>query len=719
MIYETSSTRRSDWLCVVPSVLICLFASFAQAQVQPQAPPQEPPPLTPQPTPQPFTQEELKQLVGPVALYPDALIALILPASTAPSDLVLAARFVASKGDPAQVANQPWDESVKSLVRYPDIVKWMDQNLEWTTQLGEAFLDQPADVMNTIQQLRAQARAAGTLVDTPQQKVVEEKPYIRIVPAEREVIYVPQYDPEVVFAQSGELYPYGSYPYGSYEYGYGPGSYPYGSYGYGYGPYSPGPYGGAALTFGIGFAIGPWLNYDCDWPRRKVCFGDWNPGWRNHWDSDWGRGPKNWGGGHEVRNTVNVVNITSDSARVWEPSAKVQRQHWQRQRSFATNVSRENFRGGGENFRGRQGGGGDTWRRFSSVQKPSQLRLNGQEGDPGRQGWRRSNRDSSDFVRNGSDEFGRRGSRVRDVTPGPQFDQGGGQNSARDGRGRTSRDRGMVQDFAAGNRADEFGRRGSRVRDATPGPQFDQGMGQNSPRDGRGRASRGREGQQDLREPGNSRSRVQDVPPGPQFDQGGGQNSLRDDRGRDRRGPDVRETGTVRQEKSQSALREQFRRPSDVQDRNVRQDRGSVRTNHSSPSPNRNNFRSQGFKHSVSNAEGGSGGQIKSHRGSSSPEVRKSQSHTRVAKSQKGDGSRQAESSSSTPRGSQRTSSGHSNSRKFEQSARVQKSGGHPQRAAPSYSRQQGHQSAGPAGKSHGGGKQGGGKKAGKDGNKG
>ena len=86
----------------------------------------------------------------------------------------------------------------------------MDQNLQWTAQLGEAFLDQPADVMNTIQQLRAQARAAGTLVDTPQQKVVEEKSNIRIVPAEREVIYVPQYDPEVVYVQPAGPYSYGS-----------------------------------------------------------------------------------------------------------------------------------------------------------------------------------------------------------------------------------------------------------------------------------------------------------------------------------------------------------------------------------------------------------------------------------------------------------------------------------------------------------------------------
>ena len=233
---------------------------------------------------------KLNQLLAPIALYPDALIALILPASTVPSDVVLAARYISSNGDPAQVANQPWDDSVKSLVRYPDVVKWMDQNLEWTTQVGEAFLDQPADVMNTIQQLRAQAIAAGNLTDCPQQRIVKEENCIRIVPAEPEVIYVPRYDPEVVYVQ----------------------------------PYAP--HLGPALTFGVGFAVGSWLNYDCDWPRRRVCVGDWNPGWKHKWK-------RNRGGNYDVSNTFNVVNINGDTARIWKPNAK--RQQWKSQRSYS------------------------------------------------------------------------------------------------------------------------------------------------------------------------------------------------------------------------------------------------------------------------------------------------------------------------------------------------------------------------------------------------
>ena len=236
--------------------LIMLLSAFVACPLQAQAPPPEPPQAAVESTAQKLAPEALNELLAPIALYPDALIALILPASTVPADLVLAARYIASNGDPAQIANQPWDDSVKSLARYPDLLKWMDQNLEWTTQVGETFLDQPADVMNSIQQLRAQAIAAGNLVDTPQQtivkEVVEEETRVRIVPAEPEVIYVPQYDPEVVYVQ----------------------------------PYAPDF--GPVVTFGVGFAVGSWLNYDCDWGRRTVCVGDWRPGWRHgrNWDRD-------------------------------------------------------------------------------------------------------------------------------------------------------------------------------------------------------------------------------------------------------------------------------------------------------------------------------------------------------------------------------------------------------------------------------------------------
>ena len=297
------SGSRRGW----PISLVILLSSCLTGFLQAQSPPPEPPPAPPpQSAPQQLSQEDLNRLLAPIALYPDALVALILPASTVPSDLVLAARYVSSNGDPAQVGNQPWDDSVKSLVRYPEVLKWMDQNLEWATTVGEAFLDQPADVMNSIQRLRAEAIAAGNLTDTPQQHVVKEKSCVRIVPAQPDVIYVPQYDPDVVYEQ----------------------------------PYSQdvGPF----LTFGVGFAVGSWLNYDCDWDRRSIYVGQWRQGWNHdrNWDG-WGSDPgRNWNRGDRGQNNniVNVVNINSDTARQWQPSVNSQRHQAQLQRNNHANA---------------------------------------------------------------------------------------------------------------------------------------------------------------------------------------------------------------------------------------------------------------------------------------------------------------------------------------------------------------------------------------------
>ena len=352
--------------------LIMLLSAFVACPLRAQAPPPEPSPAAGESTPQKLAPEALHELLAPIALYPDALIALILPASTVPADLVLAARYIASNGDPAQVAGQPWDESVKSLINYPEIIKWLDQNLEWTTQVGEVFLDQPADVMNSIQQLRAQAIAAGNLVDTPQQKivkeVVKEETCVRIVPAEPEVIYVPQYDPEVVYVQQ-------------------------------YAPdFEP------VLTFGVGFAVGSWLNYDCDWGRRTVCVGDWRPGWKHDRDWDrWDRGQNN--------NTVNVVNINNNTARVWQPSARIQRQHAQRQRYYTANASNQYARAE------RRGSGG---RRFGTVLKPSQPQFSGRSGDRDRQAWRGENSKLSGSARTARGEIRKPASNAPAVSPRTQ-----------------------------------------------------------------------------------------------------------------------------------------------------------------------------------------------------------------------------------------------------------------------------------------------------------
>jgi hypothetical protein len=112
------------------------------------------PAQTPVPPPAPearlLPSAELDQLLGPVALYPDPLIAQILPASTLASEIVLADRYVNGGGDPSLIDQQTWDPSIKALARYPTVLKWMDDNLAWTTALGQAFLAQQPDVMNSI-----------------------------------------------------------------------------------------------------------------------------------------------------------------------------------------------------------------------------------------------------------------------------------------------------------------------------------------------------------------------------------------------------------------------------------------------------------------------------------------------------------------------------------------------------------------------------------------
>jgi hypothetical protein len=155
----------------------------------------------------PFKQEQLDQMLAPIALYPDDLLTQILMASTYPLEIVQAARWTKQneklKGDALTEAleKQSWDPSVKSLVNFPDVLSKVNENLEWTQNLGDAFLEQEKEVMDTIQKLRKKAEEAGNLKTTEQQKVIVEKETQTIViqPANPEVIYVPSYNPTVVY----------------------------------------------------------------------------------------------------------------------------------------------------------------------------------------------------------------------------------------------------------------------------------------------------------------------------------------------------------------------------------------------------------------------------------------------------------------------------------------------------------------------------------------
>jgi len=181
------------------------------------------------------TPDELETLVGRIALYPDDLIAIVLPASTYPLQIVQADRFLAKrKTDPNAPVDEKWDDSIKSLLNYPEVVSSMSGDLDWTAALGEAVVADQGDVLDAIQTFRRKTQAAGNLNSDPKQVVVVEKEVIKIVPADPQVIYVPQYNPTTVVV-------YGSSP----AWGYYPTPYPVYYY-----PYAPGAAFAAGLVWG-------------------------------------------------------------------------------------------------------------------------------------------------------------------------------------------------------------------------------------------------------------------------------------------------------------------------------------------------------------------------------------------------------------------------------------------------------------------------------------
>jgi Protein of unknown function (DUF3300) len=204
--------------------------------------------------------QELQQLVAPIALYPDALVAQILAASTYPTQIVEADRWMQShsnlKGEELakEVDKQDWDPSVKAVAQFPSVLENMDKNLSWTSSLGDAYINQPQDVTEAVQTLRQQARNAGHLNSNEQEKVTTQGKTIIIEPADPQVVYVPAYDPWLVYGAPIVAYP------GWYTV---PGIF----------------WGGVGLSFGIGFGIGffggfgwGWGHWGYDWHGRRAFF---------------------------------------------------------------------------------------------------------------------------------------------------------------------------------------------------------------------------------------------------------------------------------------------------------------------------------------------------------------------------------------------------------------------------------------------------------------
>jgi hypothetical protein len=195
-----------------------------------------------------FAADQLEQLVAPIALYPDTLLTQILMAATYPLEIVQADRFVRENPELKEDAldkallERDWDPSVKSLCAFPDVLKQMSENLDWTQDLGDAFLGQQSEVMDTVQRMRGTAYEAGNLKSTEQQVVTQQPDQIIVIePADPEVIYVPTYSSTVVYGGWG--YPAYYYP-----------------------PmYYPPPAGYGFMAFSVGVAFGAAVWGDCNW----------------------------------------------------------------------------------------------------------------------------------------------------------------------------------------------------------------------------------------------------------------------------------------------------------------------------------------------------------------------------------------------------------------------------------------------------------------------
>ena len=232
-------------------------AGSAQSATAPQA---AAPASTPAPPPSSSAKRsaaELEKLVAPLALFPDPLIATMLPASVYPLEIVQAARFVSDTNNLAKLDEQQWDANVKAVARIPDAIKKLNDDLSWTVELGDAFLAQDKDVMDAIQNLRAKAKKAGTLQTTPQQVVVVTNlivtqtnatqvvtvtnQIVQIQPSNPSVVYVPTYNPTTVY-----------YPPPAYVYD----------------PIAP------LVTFTAGVAMGAIIANNCDWWHGGCYHGD-------------------------------------------------------------------------------------------------------------------------------------------------------------------------------------------------------------------------------------------------------------------------------------------------------------------------------------------------------------------------------------------------------------------------------------------------------------
>jgi len=253
------SGRNLMFILCSSLVLALLQGGCASQAVQADAQPAAA--AEPLPAPPPSTQQ-LDQLVAPIALYPDPLVAQILAAATHPTEIVEADRWLQQNPDmkgaalATAVDAQSWDPSVKALTQVPGLLGMMDKNLPWTSSLGEAYVNGQQPVLDAVQAMRQRAQQAGNLKSTPQESVTSDGNSIDIEPADPQLVYVPEYDPWVVYGDPLDYYPgwIGV-----------PGFY----------------YDGPGIGFGLGIGIGlyggfgwGWHHWGADWHHHDLTHGD-------------------------------------------------------------------------------------------------------------------------------------------------------------------------------------------------------------------------------------------------------------------------------------------------------------------------------------------------------------------------------------------------------------------------------------------------------------
>jgi uncharacterized membrane protein YgcG len=242
-------------------VLGCLQGGCASQAAVEETRPEAPAEPLPAPLPQLSTQE-LDQLIAPIALYPDPLVAQILASATHPTEIVEADRWLQQNPDlkgealATAVDAQSWDPSVKALTQFPGLLGMMDKNLSWTSALGEAYVNGQQTVLDAVQVMRQRAQQAGNLKSTQQESVTTDGNSIEIEPADPQLVYVPEYDPWVVYGDPLAGYPDWIGVSGFY-------------------------YDGPGIWFGLGIGIGlyggfgwGWHNWGTDWHRHHLTHGD-------------------------------------------------------------------------------------------------------------------------------------------------------------------------------------------------------------------------------------------------------------------------------------------------------------------------------------------------------------------------------------------------------------------------------------------------------------